>query len=264
MQLTYSAFKRPVFSAMWLLWIAITVLFLYERTYLIQKAGLPYFVQCAVIRVGLLLLLCQIHLRVLVAGFLAHRRFLAYGVLTALSIVAYLLLQGAYDRYLFGFVIGDQQRQGWLSNTPYNTVSTIWYLLITYLIQRGMTLAVRPQITTPPPTVSSDIVLDAFNIKTGTTHVRLPFAAVTYAKGLKDYTLIHTETNRYVMKGSIGKIADVLPADQFVRIHKSYIIAQCFIDGVTRQRVIVAGKSIPVGRAYANKLQQLGFTGRKF
>lgn len=234
-----------------LLWVAITLLFLYERTYLIQKAGLPYFIECTVVRVGLLMLLCYVHLNSLVL-FLMRRKYVHYGSLTSLLIVVYLLIQGLYDRYLFGFVIGDQHWEGVWLNLPYNTIATGWYLLLTYLVHdrtaSGRQPADRPAYEPGEPTISDTTLL----IKTGTQWVRLPLHAIRYAQGLKDYSILYTQTDRYVVKGSIGNVMNWLPANQFMRVHKSYIVAKEHIKSVSTTQVILEGQKIPVGRAYSS------------
>jgi two-component system LytT family sensor kinase len=53
-----------------LFWIMITLLFLYERRYLIDKAGLPNFIACVTVRVGLLMALAYLNLQILFRGFL--------------------------------------------------------------------------------------------------------------------------------------------------------------------------------------------------
>lgn len=254
MRLTYPSPNLRLLPTAWLLWVAITVLFLYERTYLIQKAGLPHFVQCAVVRVGLLLLLCTVHLQLLVPRFGLRRRYGPYVLLTSLSVGVYLLLQGCYDRYLFGYVIGDLQRQGLLLNVPYNGLATVWYLLITYLVHRNALpdrarIDVKPDQPTPLPDADPTVL-----IKTGTQHVRLRLDTITYARGLKDYTLLYTETDRYIIKGSIGKVAGWLPAGHFLRVHKSYLVAKQFIRSASPQQVRVADTCIPVGRTFSGEL----------
>lgn len=254
MRLTYPNSNLRLFPLSWLLWVAITLLFLYERTYLIQKAGLPHFVQCVIVRVGLLLLVCTVHLRILVPNFLERRRYGFYVLLTGLSAGVYLLVQGAYDQYLFGYVIGDPQRRGFLLNVPYNGLATVWYLLVTYLVHRNAQpnralVDVKTIPATPLPDSESTVL-----IKTGTQHVRVRLDTITYARGLKDYTILYTQTDRYVIKGSIGKVIDWLPTGQFLRVHKSYVVAKRFIRSASHQQVIVADKAIPVGRTFAGEL----------
>lgn len=237
--------------ASWLLWVAITLLFLYERTYLIQKAGLPYFVECTSVRVGLLMLVCYVHLNVLLP-FLRQGNYIYYGLLTSLLILVHLLLQGLYDCYLFGFVIGDPHWKGVWPNLSYNTIATGWYLLLTYLISHRTTSirqSANNSVDEPgEPTLSDATLL----IKTGTQWVRLPLHAIRYAQGLKDYSILYTPTDKYIVKGSIGNVINWLPANQFMRIHKSYVVAKEHIKSVSTTQVTLEGQKIPVGRAYTS------------
>ncbi len=253
MKLTLNRKQALPDHASLLLWAAITGLFLYERTYLIQKAGLPYFVECTMVRVGLLMLLCYVHLNILVP-FLKQAKYIYYGLLTSLLLFVYLLLQGVYDQYLFGFVIGDRDWAGIWPNLPYNTIATGWYLLLTYLI-RDRTALIRRPANTPAdepgePTLSDQTLL----IKTGTQWVRLPLNVIRYAQGLKDYSILYTPTDRYIVKGSIGKVMNWLPTNQFLRVHKSYVVAKEHIKSVSTTQVILEGQKIPVGRAYASAI----------
>jgi DNA-binding LytR/AlgR family response regulator len=46
------------------------------------------------------------------------------------------------------------------------------------------------------------------------------------------------------------ELEDQLHADQFVRIHKSYIIAHQYIDLIERHQVTINDKTISIGRNY--------------
>ena len=235
-----------------LIWVAITLLFLYERTYLIQKAGLPHFLACTGVRVGLLLLLCYGHNEGL-TRLLSAKKYGYYALLTGAAIAAYLLVQGLYDRYLFGFVIGDREQAGIGQNLPYNLLVTLWYLLLTYLVKR----AVNPEKTVADPTQPVLNPADqTLTVKTGTQWIRLPVAEVLYAQGLKDYTLLFTEHEKYVLKGSIGAVASQLPDGLFVRVHKSYLVSRQHIKSVSSTGIALNGQKIPVGRSYTNVVQQ--------
>lgn len=245
---------RPGFfgGASALLWLVITLLFLYERTYLIQKAGLPHFVACVVVRVGLLMSLCYGHIQ-LVERLWVRRRYGLYALLITLALATYLLLQGGYDRYLFGFVIGDQERASLWQNLPYNVAVTGWYLLLTYLIARRLPVApLMPPPNAPAPAVAAgnEVVV----IKADGEWRRLPVACIRYAQGLKDYTVLHTHDGKHLVKGSIGKIAEWLPTGHFLRVHKSYLVAQQHIKSVSSTEVRLEGVAIPIGRAYADQL----------
>ncbi|UFH54299.1 sensor histidine kinase [Spirosoma sp. KNUC1025] len=109
-------------------WVLITGFFLYEKRYLIYKAGLPYFVACVVIRVALLIGIAYLNLHYLLPRYLLTGRYLRYVSLVLLSIVGYLLIQAFYDYLIYGFIIAPTQSRNWLETLSYNFFSTLWYL----------------------------------------------------------------------------------------------------------------------------------------
>src|ERR1700752_3872581 len=109
MKMNWTAKKRLLTLCYW---IAITLLFLYDRSYLIQKIGLGHFVACTLVRVALLLALACFHLYYLVPQFFAERRYVIYFTSVLLSLAVYVSLQSVYDIYLYGFIIGAVNYRG--------------------------------------------------------------------------------------------------------------------------------------------------------
>jgi two-component system LytT family sensor kinase len=109
-------------------WILITGFFTYEKRYLIYKASMPYFVICVIGRIGLLIVIAYLNLHYFLPRFLLRRRYGAYFGAVLASILGYLIIQGFYDYYLYGFVIGPQRNSDWVETLSYNFFSTLWYL----------------------------------------------------------------------------------------------------------------------------------------
>ena len=59
------------------------------------------------------------------------------------------------------------------------------------------------------------------------------------------------------LKESISSLEEVLPANLFVRIHRSYIIALHKISAFTNHDVEIGGMEIPIGRLYAHQLTRM-------
>ncbi|GAA4395814.1 histidine kinase [Nibrella viscosa] len=109
-------------------WVFITGFFLYERRYLIYKAGLPYFAACVIIRVLLLIAIAYINIHYLLPRYLLPGRYLRYFSLVLLSILGYLLVQVLYDYFMYGFIIAPTRSRNWVETLSYNFFSTLWYL----------------------------------------------------------------------------------------------------------------------------------------
>lgn len=94
-------------------------------------------------------------------------------------------------------------------------------------------------------------------VKSGTTVRKIDLRDILYVEGLKDYLLIHTDQGRIITLQTFAGIMAILPADAFIRIHKSYVIAINRIDRIDKNLVYIGSKAIPVGVTYKHLFQKL-------
>lgn len=80
--------------------------------------------------------------------------------------------------------------------------------------------------------------------------VRVPLASLWYVEGLKDYVVLQTEAEKLVVKKTMKYMAAHLPAEHFMRIHRSYIINLQAIRTVTSTNVEVPDRLLPIGETY--------------
>jgi two-component system, LytTR family, sensor kinase len=109
-------------------WILITGFFIYEKKYLIYKASMPYFVACVTGRILLLIGIAYLNLHYFLPRYLLKKRYLRYFSLVGLSVFGYLVAQGLFDYYLYGYVIGPRRNSDLMETVSYNFFSTLWYL----------------------------------------------------------------------------------------------------------------------------------------
>lgn len=77
-------------------------------------------------------------------------------------------------------------------------------------------------------------VLDRVVVKNGTKIEIFPVKDIRYIKAEDDYVMIYTTKGRFLKKATMKYFEDHLPIDQFVRIHRSYIINTLFIQRMER------------------------------
>ncbi|MGC4038507.1 MAG: LytTR family DNA-binding domain-containing protein [Chitinophagaceae bacterium] len=87
--------------------------------------------------------------------------------------------------------------------------------------------------------------------------VKILFSDIIYVESQREYIRIVTTKNEYLSKISTHEVEKLLPADRFIRIHRSFIISTAKIDSYTADAVEVGGISIPVGRGYRGVLENL-------
>ena len=81
---------------------------------------------------------------------------------------------------------------------------------------------------------------------------------ILYIEGLKDYIKIHVRTQKFpvVCRMTMKLIAEKLPADAFLRIHKSYIVSLEKIESIRNQKVKIGENHIPLSDSYSEQFYQ--------
>lgn len=79
---------------------------------------------------------------------------------------------------------------------------------------------------------------------------------ILYIESLKDYVRIHTVYEDLVTHQNLNGMAKMLPAEKFLRIHKSYTIAVDKVKSIEGNCVEIATKLIPIGRNYRKDVKE--------
>lgn len=98
-----------------------------------------------------------------------------------------------------------------------------------------------------PATVQGD---PFFFVKTETRIEKIRFADVLFIEGMGDYWRIITSGKKIMSLLNYKKLEDILPQNQFVRVHKSFIVALDKIDSVERNRIKIGDRLIPISETY--------------
>jgi two-component system, LytTR family, response regulator len=87
--------------------------------------------------------------------------------------------------------------------------------------------------------------------------VKILFSEITYIESQREYVKIVTTKKEYTSKMSTHEIENLLPANLFKRIHRSFIVSLNKIDSYNAETVEVNGVSIPIGRGYRDVIEGL-------
>ncbi len=79
---------------------------------------------------------------------------------------------------------------------------------------------------------------------------------ITYIEGLKDYVKIHLNdgTAPVLSLMRLKTLEEMLPKEDFVRVHKSFIIRMERIEAIERNHIIIGSDRIPIGETYQDSL----------
>ena len=89
--------------------------------------------------------------------------------------------------------------------------------------------------------------------------VKIITADIVYIEGLKDYIKIHLKSSQrpIVTRMPMKTIEEQLPADAFIRIHKSYIVSIAYITAVRKSGVFIDTLELPVSDNYRDNITAL-------
>ncbi|MFN3488406.1 MAG: LytR/AlgR family response regulator transcription factor [Emticicia sp.] len=94
-------------------------------------------------------------------------------------------------------------------------------------------------------------------LKTGYEEEKVLLDDILYIEAEGNYMAYILPNKKLLCRQNIGECISQLPTNQFIRIHRSYIVALNKIQKITRQSVWVAGNEISVGASYEEKLGKI-------
>lgn len=83
---------------------------------------------------------------------------------------------------------------------------------------------------------------------------------ILYIESIDNYIKVHcADTSTVLSKISLRSIEEQLPADEFIRIHRSYVVPKSRIAKFSRTEVILEkiGRTLPIGKKYAEQVMTL-------
>lgn len=82
--------------------------------------------------------------------------------------------------------------------------------------------------------------------------LKINFDDILYIEGLKDYSKIYTtqQTKAVVTLQSLKSFEEKLPSDEFIRVHRSYIVPLNKIDTIYKNSILIGKTEIPVSDSF--------------
>ncbi len=82
---------------------------------------------------------------------------------------------------------------------------------------------------------------------------------ILFIESMLNYIHIITKTGKFTVYSSLKAIDGSLPADKFLRIHKSYLVATAHINTIENNQVHIGAHTLPVSRANRKNVLKLRF-----
>ncbi len=103
---------------------------------------------------------------------------------------------------------------------------------------------------------------DYFFIKSDHKYLKIFFQDILFVEGLKDYVFIHTQSEKLLTLISLKNVEQELPADNFARVHRSYIVALDKVEALEGNQLRIQEHLVPISRAHKEELYERLIKGR--
>lgn len=112
--------------------------------------------------------------------------------------------------------------------------------------QARASMAAAPPSDAAPPAATDD----HFFIKVEHKYERIAVRDIRWVEAMQNYVVIHTTQGKYMTLVTLKSVEERLPANRFIRPHKSYLVAQDKITSVEGNQIFVDQQVIPISRHY--------------
>ncbi len=192
--------------------------------------------------------------------------------LTALKAIGALLVATLVQRILMYVLIWTViYRESTPQLTVLQQVARYFYSLMEILPVVGVALLIKifsqkiADINAQKQAVEQELNAEIAYLKTQLNYhffyvdkkqVKVHFDDILYIESLKDYIRIHLPNKKITTKMQIGTVHQLFDNQNFIRIHKSYIINVEKINAFNSTAIEIANQSLPIGRTYKESVMK--------
>ncbi len=172
-----------------LFWVATISFHAYNKSFIIYKVSPLAFAGELLVRNVLLAAVIYGNLWVLIPRFFDTKRYGLYFLSLSGVVLGYVLFKNLHDMYLFGYVLGDTERQTLLVNTFYNVSIAVFYAIFSMaiwlsrewfyqreLVQKIKTEQLATELQYLKSQINPHIVFNTLNLIYGSIHKTNPEA----------------------------------------------------------------------------------------
>ena len=88
-------------------------------------------------------------------------------------------------------------------------------------------------------------------------YIQVKVADILYIEAAGNYSKVVLINNSILVREKISDMLDKLSSEQFVQVHKSFVVAKEHIRSVDGNRILIADETIPIGKFYRANIVEL-------
>lgn len=95
---------------------------------------------------------------------------------------------------------------------------------------------------------------DAIFLKVDNVLKRVILNDIIYIEGMENYVALHTKEGRMITLMTMKSMEETLPSENFLRVHKTYIISKNHVKGIEGNEIDMGKVKIPMSRNRRNEI----------
>src|SRR3984885_10711574 len=111
-------------------------------------------------------------------------------------------------------------------------------------------IAQNKEIAVPARLVAGSTERAYLFFSVGKKKVKVFLDEVLYIESMKEYIRVNTKNKSVLTKFKLSQVDEMLSENNFLRIHRSFIVAKDKIEAFSATEVELGGKRLPIGRSY--------------
>jgi DNA-binding LytR/AlgR family response regulator len=108
----------------------------------------------------------------------------------------------------------------------------------------------------PTGEIDTAHLFDFVFVKSEYKYFKVKFNEILFCEGMKDYTQVYlvNKPKPIITLQNLKTFVSKLPADGFVRVHRSFVVSLSSIDVISKNDIVIGQKFIPIGESYRSNL----------
>ncbi len=160
-----------------------------------------------------------------------------------------IILTTAYDQYAvkaFDLEVKDYLLKPFSFERFYKSVLRLYQ-------EQGLRLQPEKKGTKSEPKSGMEYIF----LKVGHRIQKVAIRDILFVEGMKDYLRIHTTDEKIMTLLNFAKLEELLPTEDFARVHRSFLVAIDKIDHIEKNRIRIADQIIPISETYADSFHKM-------
>lgn len=135
-------------------------------------------------------------------------------------------------------------------------VNAIDYLLKPFSLER-FNKAIEKTKEIIEKKTNKETIEQSIFVRSDRKEIRVKIDDILFIQSMSNYYVVTTTEKKIIGYGSISTLESTLQAFNFIRIHRSYLVAKNKIGSIATNSIIVSTYELPIGRNYRKNIENI-------